>query len=165
MSLLLLLLLKLLLLLLSWLLSLWLLSHATNSMNIGKKDSLRFTHFLWRDHSQNNAPQIFWVIHSTKSHGFYYWFLRLGFCLATYVRVKPVWESLLIQKHFLDEVIFPTCEMNLFSILRNPSCLVNTNISEMGENIAVKNDILKKMVCTVKHLVFCEFDISKNSKD
>ena len=55
--------------------------------------------------------------------------------------------------------------MNLFSILRNPSCLVNTNISEMGENIAVKNDILKKMVCTVKHLVFCEFDISKNSKD
>ena len=35
----------------------------------------------------------------------------------------------------------------------------------MGENIAVKNDILKKMVCTVKHLVFCQFDISKNSKD
>ena len=50
--------------------------------------------------------------------------------------------------------------MNLFPILRNPFQLGNTNILYMGKNLTVKNDILKKLVWTVKFLVFTEFDIS-----
>ena len=50
--------------------------------------------------------------------------------------------------------------MNLFPILRNPFQLGNTNILYMGKKLTVKNDILKKLVWTVKFLVFTEFDIS-----